>query len=99
MVQPKNLKGNLKTVCLAVAAADVDTNTLGAVAITIGDLKMIEGISVMAGSGYTADATVSGNVATVYIYQNDASLTADGPSALVVSGSNLCILQIIAVGY
>jgi hypothetical protein len=78
----------------------VDTSSLGVLQVTFGDLQEVW-FAQLAVQGYLCVcSSVSGNIATFYIYQDDASLTADGPLAAVASGANLgATAGSIAVGF
>ena len=101
---PRNIFGHekLRKELLTLPAADVDTDSSGDITITFGHLRHIveDSVKVSLEGGYVANViSVSGNTATVRIYQGDYDQSSDAALAAVASGSDIAILHAEALGW
>ena len=99
---PRNLHARLIEDVVELAAADVDTDASGNITITFPNIRQIFSeatVYVSIEGGYVAQViSISGNTATVRIYQGDYDQSADAPLTAVASGTDLGILHARALG-
>ena len=101
---PRNIFGHekLKKDFVTLTASEVDTDASGDITITFPHLRQIieDSVDIKLEAGYVANVvSVSGNTATVRIYQGDYDQSADAPLAAVASGTDIAILHASAVGW
>ena len=91
-----------KTVHQIVAAADVDTDASGDVAVVIGDLNFVEGAKASLGAGYRAEVQgiADKNTVTFRVYADEADGLGGAAQASPAEAShnNIAIMYITAWG-
>lgn len=106
MVNVRNLNDDrLVLVPIVIPAADIDSaGVTGIVTLTIGELRTVEGFSLLEDEtayklGDVTLGTTNPNQITVVLYDYDYAIGADGVATLWASQSDVQLVNAIAWGY